>query len=124
MDALKAQMKALSNQSAVNPAVPSPGISAATKQAIADMVAMAMVPTETNRMDMSDLTKAQEHAIDAYLRSRGIGPLTNPGEPAGQGDRLIDGVRTEYKTISGVQSPDEATISAAISLSLIHISEP
>ncbi len=67
------------------------------------------------QQNMFDLTKAQEYAIDEYLRSKGIYPKVNPDEPAGQGDRLIDGVRTEYKTISDVQNPDESTISAAIS---------
>ena len=61
------------------------------------------------------MSKADERAIDDYLRAKGIHPQPNPGEAAGQGDRLIDGLRAEYKTLSGVVNPTADKLSAAIS---------
>lgn len=61
------------------------------------------------------MSKGQEKAIDEYLRSKGEDPQPNPAEGAGHGDRIISGVRTEYKTISGVLNPTDDKLSGAIS---------
>jgi hypothetical protein len=48
-------------------------------------------------------TQRQNEAIDDYLRSKGEDPLPNPQEgvpgEGRQGDRFVDGVKTEYKTL-------------------------
>jgi hypothetical protein len=60
-----------------------------------------------------------EHAIDEYLRAEGhdVRPNVLEGQSGAgrQGDRVIDCVPTEYKSISGVKNPDPDTLSAAIS---------
>ena len=59
-----------------------------------------------------------EHAIDQLLRQEGREVKANPMEGvrgAGrQGDRLVDGVPTEEKSISGVKKPDADSLSSAI----------
>jgi len=67
----------------------------------------------TNRSD--ETTEAQELLIDAYLLTKGITEQRNPLESKGSGDRIIDGVATEYKTISGIVDPTSDTLSAAVS---------
>jgi hypothetical protein len=62
-------------------------------------------------------TSDAEHAIDELLRGEGrlVQPNVREGaEGAGrQGDRLIDGILTEYKTISGVRDLTSDGLSAA-----------
>ncbi len=59
-----------------------------------------------------------EHSIDQLLRQEGrtVEPNVREGQPGAgrQGDRLVDGVLTEYKAISGVQDATSDGISQAI----------
>lgn len=61
----------------------------------------------------------EEHRIDEYLQDKGHKVEPNPQEgQAGagrQGDRYVDGRKTEYKTVTGVKKTDENSLSGAIS---------
>jgi hypothetical protein len=59
----------------------------------------------------------EEYAVDQYLTSKGDKVEKNPleGKPGAgrQPDRLVNGVPTEYKTLSGVENPTADSLSAA-----------
>jgi hypothetical protein len=61
----------------------------------------------------------EEHAIDNYLRSQGQSVEPNAQEGAQgagrQGDRLVNGILSEYKSLSGVKDTTPDGLSAAIS---------
>jgi len=61
---------------------------------------------------------AAEHAVDEHLRSQGhrVEPNSKEGvQGAGrQGDRLVDGVLSEYKSISGVKDTSPDGLSKAV----------